>query len=732
MCLARCDESWSAWSDSDRCLSTEGTRTVHDAHHFLRNLAMVLGVAAITTVLFQRLRQPVVFGYLLAGLIIGPYVPIPLVADKAMVQTLSELGVIFVMFSLGLEFSLRQLAAVAPTAGTVAILETSVMAWLGYTAARLFGWPLMDSLFAGAAIAISSTTIIVKVFKEHRLTGRFTEIVFGILIVEDLIVVLLLALFTGLSTGGDLSAGHLALTLGKLGGFLAAFLVVGMLTVPRLVRFVVRLERPETTLVTCIGLCAGAAYLALKFDYSVALGAFLAGSLVSESGEGERIEKLIEPVRDMFAAIFFVSVGMLIDPAEVANHWTAVAAFAAIVIVGKVGAVTISTFLIGSGTRTAVQTGMSLAQIGEFSFIIAAIGLAAGATSTFLYPVVVAVSAITTLTTPWLIRSADRAAAALDRNLPRSLQTFVALYGSWIESMGSRSETSAERATIRRMLRVLALDAVVILALSIGASLGVVPLGAAFAEWSNTWGSTGRTGLTRWQAQGAVMLGAVLLSLPFLFGIVRTAAALGRTLARRAFPDPLPGRLDLAAAPRRAMVVTIQLAALVVVGAPLLAILQPFVPTPIGIAALVLLLLGTGFVMWRTTADLQGHVRAAAEAIVDAIARQARPAAVGEPEGVPDAVVHARELLPGLGQPHPLEILPGFASVGRSLSRLDLRGLTGATVVAIARGGDVILVPDGHETIRSGDVVALAGTRPAIEAAMMLLKTGRAQESESR
>jgi monovalent cation:H+ antiporter-2, CPA2 family len=695
---------------------------MHDAHEFLRNLAMVLGVAAITTVIFQRLRQPVVFGYMLAGLIIGPHLAIPLVADKAMVQTLSELGIIFLMFSLGLEFSLGRLASVAPTAGVAALLESSVVAWLGFTAGRLFGWSFMDSLFAGAAIAISSTTLIVKVFKEQRVVGRFTDVVFGILIGEDLIAILLLTLLTALASGGAVSAGQLGLTLGRLVAFLAVFLLVGMLLVPRLVRFVVRLDRPETLLVACLGLCAGSAYLAQSFGYSVALGAFLAGSLVSESGEGERVEKLVEPVRDMFAAIFFVSVGMLIDPAQVVAHWQAVLAFALIVVMGKVGAVTISTFLTGTGTRAAVQAGMSLAQIGEFSFIIASIGLASGATSAFLYPVIVAVSAVTTLGSPWLMRSASGAADALDRNLPRRLQTFVALYGSWIESMRAHSETSAERKTLRRAIRVLALDASVVLALCIAAAVEASPGGGLLAA---------RTRLGQSQAEGVIVVAAVLLSLPFMIGIVRTGARLGRLLARRAFPEPQKGRLDMAAAPRRAMVVTIQLATVLVIGAPLLAMTQPFVPTPVALVLLATLLVTVGVVMWRTTTDLQGHVRAAAEAIVDAIRRQARTGGVhAGATGHPAPVARAHQLLPGLGEPQPLELLARHAAVGRTLSSLGLRGQTGATIIAIARGDDVVLVPDGHATLQVGDVVAVAGTRPAIEAALLLLTKGEMRPSE--
>jgi CPA2 family monovalent cation:H+ antiporter-2 len=687
---------------------------MHETNDLLRNLALVLTVAAVTTVIFQRLRQPVVFGYILAGLIIGPHLPIPLVADRATVETLSELGVIMLMFSLGLEFSLRRLMRAGGwSVVIVGVLQSSLLLWLGNEAARLFGWPLLASLFAGAAIATSSTTIIAKAFVDERARGRYTELVIGILVVEDLVAIVLIALLTPASAGTTAAASSIALTILRLVGLLTGFLALGTLLVPRLIRFVVSLKRSEITLIVSIGICFATALLARTVGYSVALGAFLAASLVAESGEEELIAHLIEPVRDMFAAVFFVSVGMQIVPGHLLEHWGAVLVFTLLVLVGKTLIVSIATFFTGAGTPTSVKTGMSLAQIGEFSFIIAGVGVSSGAAPASLYSSMVAVSAITTLTTPWMIRFANPVAEWVDRNLPRPLQTFTALYGAWIESLRARPETSADKLRLRRALRGLIIDACVITALSIGASLAAVPAGERLA---------GRTGLTAFQAQALIVGVAVLLSVPFLVGILRTGRVVGQLLSRRAFPDPEPNRLDLAAAPRRALVVAIQLGTVMVVGAPLVAITQPFVPAFAGFGVLLACLLVLGVVVWRTAADLHGHVRAAAEAIVDALGRQGRQV---DPREGERALQRAYQLLPGLGEPVPVRIEESSPVAGLALSDLGLRGRTGATIIAISRGKDVVLVPDGHETLRAGDVVALAGTRPAIEAARQLLLYGK-------
>src|SRR6266567_7893596 len=425
------------------------------SHFFLQNLAVVLCVAAVATVVFQRLHQPVVFGYLLAGLIIGPHISIPLVADPQTVRALSELGVILLMFSLGLEFSIRKLVQVSQKAGAVALFESSIMISVGYLLGQVLGFTRMESIFAGAITGISSTTIIVKAFQEQNVKGRVTELVFGILIIEDLIAIFLLTILTTISRSGTVSPGDLAITAVRLAMFLAGLIGFGILTVPRAIRAVQRLGRPETTLVASIGICFAAALLALSFGYSVALGAFIAGSLIAESGHEAEIEKLVRPVRDMFAAIFFVSVGMMIDPTALTQHWRAILALTVAVILGKVLAVTIGAFLAGHGRRTAIKAGMSLAQIGEFSFIIASVGVSAGVIASWIYPVAIAVSAITTLTTPLLIRLSNRAAAEIDHWLPEPIQMVAALYASWIERVRSAPRAPTERSATRRIVRII-------------------------------------------------------------------------------------------------------------------------------------------------------------------------------------------------------------------------------------------------------------------------------------
>jgi len=683
---------------------------MQETHDFLKALATVLCVAAVTTVVFQRLRQPVVLGYILAGLIVGPHVPIPLVADRAVVQTLSELGVILLMFSLGLEFSLQKLARVGLTVGVTAGIESSIMFWLGFVVGRAFGWTLLESLFTGAIVAISSTTIIAKAFEEQRVGGRLRELVVGVLIVEDLIAVLLMAALTAVSSGDDLSAGTLARSSLRLGLFLAVLVALGLLVVPRTIRAVQRLGRPETTLVASIGICFATALLALEFGYSVALGAFIAGSLVAESGEERQIEPLVRPVRDVFVAIFFVSVGMLIDPALVVRHAPAVATLCAVVVFGKVVSVSVGAFLTGNGTRTSVQAGMSLAQIGEFSFIIAGLGISLGVTQEFVFPVAVAVSAFTTLTTPWLIRASGPTASFVDRKLPRSLQTFAALYGSWLDRLRSAPRPRGAGGDARRLARLLALDAALLAGVVIATSLSAETIAGLVAS---------RFGASSAVSRAAVIVAAIALSAPFLVGILRITGRLVGTLAEAALPEPSEARVDLAAAPRRALAVTLQLAVTLLVGLPLLALTQPFLPGPYGAVVLGLLLLVLGLAFWRSATNLQGHVKAGTEMIVEVLAKQARKGAAAPDDR---ALAPVGSLLPGLGEPVPFRVDARSVAAGRTLAELDLRGLTGATVLAIIREGRGSIAPTAREELRAGDVLALAGSHAAVEAAKDLLQ----------
>jgi len=682
-----------------------------DAHLFLQNLAVVLCVAAVATVVFQRLHQPVIFGYLLAGMIIGPHIPVPLVADTRTVQALSELGVILLMFSLGLEFSFRKLVQVSQKAGAVAVFECSIMISVGYLVGQLLGFTTMESIFAGALIGISSTTIIVKAFQEQKVKGRVSELVFGILIIEDLIAIFLLAILTTLSRSGAISPADIAVTAVRLVMFLAGLIGVGILIVPRAIRLVQRLGQPETTLVASIGICFAAALLALTFGYSVALGAFIAGSLVAESGHEVEIEQLVRPVRDMFAAIFFVSVGMIFDPATVIDNWKAVLALTLAVILGKTLAVTTGAFLAGHGRRTSMKAGMSVAQIGEFSFIIAGVGVASGKIGAFMYPVAIAVSAITTLTTPLLIRLSNRAAESIDHWLPEPIQTIAALYASWIERVRSAPRSPPGRSKTHRVIRIILLDAALLIAVVIGANLEIERLTRIAGDI---------TGLAPGRVRFVIALAGGLIIVPLMYGVITSARALGRILGGRAFPEVAAGKVDPADAPRRALVIVVQIAVVIAVGIPVVAITQPFLPPHQGAAVLAVLTLILSLAVWRNASNLQGHARAGAQIIASALAQQ-----MASTESASDAdsnrLKQAIAFVPGLGEPVAIRVAPESLAAGRSLSQLNLRGATGATVLAIRRGAEQIPNPLGREIIHAGDLLAVAGAREALAVARGVL-----------
>ncbi|MGI9043244.1 MAG: cation:proton antiporter [Gemmatimonadaceae bacterium] len=689
---------------------------MENAHTFLENLALVLCTAALTSFLFQRMRQPVIFGYLLAGMIVGPYLPIPLAADERVLRMLSELGVILLMFSLGLEFRIKRVGQIAATSGLAAILETSTMAGLGYLAGYLLGFTQIESIFTGAIVAISSTTIIAKAFEENSVHGRLREIVFGMLIVEDLIAIILLAILTAIASGAGLSASSLGLTLIRLTTFLAGLVLIGMLVVPRFVRAIVKSERSDTILVGVIGLCFAAAYLAYTFGYSVALGAFIMGSLVAESGEAVRIERLVHPVRDMFVAIFFVSVGSLIDPRVIGDYWVAVVALSLLVITGKVIAVTAGSFITGNGLRHSIQAGMSLAQIGEFSFIIAGVGLASGVIRPFIYPVAVAVSAITTLVTPWLIRGSEPAAMFVDRKLPRPIQTSVALYASWVDRIRNAPGIS-NRSRTRRLVRVIMIDAIVLMVVIIGAAAERGRFTTMFSDWTGASPST---------SLFVVLIGGAAVAAPLAWGIVRSARMLGFVLAMRALPTAGRRKADFAAAPRRALVTMLQLGILLMVGAPIVAITQPFAPRFPGFTLLGILVVALGIAFWKSALNLQEHARAGAEVIVAALTPQLDDE--DDEQNMMKTMEHIAIMLPGLGEPMPVRIEPNSPGADRTLAELNIRGKTGAIILAITRVGEAgskVVVPSGKETLRVGDLLALAGSQESVDSAIEMLTISR-------
>ncbi len=653
-------------------------------------------------------------GYILAGILLGPHVPGIVVGGEslALTHTLSEMGVILLMFTIGLEFSVRKIVRIGAGAGLAALFEVGLMMSLGYLAGQLLGWSGIESLFVGACLAISSTMLVAKAFEEQKIRGGFAEVTFAILVFEDLIAILLLAVLTAIAAGGGLSPAEFAVTIGKLFGFLVGLLAVGLLVVPRFIRGVVRLSRAESTLIAGIAVCFTMATLAASAGYSVALGAFLAGMLVAESGEGPKVEHLVQPLRDIFAAVFFISVGMAIDPIEIAENWVAVLVLTGVVLGGKLLGVSLGAFLAGNGLRNSVRSGMSLAQIGEFSFIIASLGIAKGATGSFLFPVAVAVSILTSLTTPWMVRGSQKAAEVVDRRLPAKLQTFVAFYEGWIEQLRAGPRSASAWSQIRGAALLLTLDATLLVATLAGAHFIHQPVVTAIAE---------RFTLPPWLLDLLYNGATLTVAAIFFVGVLRRTAALARGLAETVLPAREEGKLDLGSAPRRVFTLALELALGLAIGLPLVAISQPFVPLSSGLVVLALVFAGLLYNGWKSVNNLQGHVLAGTELVVEMLARQSREGG----HSAEESIAAAQELLPGIPGMTPVRLAAGSPAIGVSLAQLNLRARTGVTLLALSRGAGAIQ-PTPRERLQEGDVLTFAGAHESVEAATEIVLRGPA------
>ena len=401
----------------------------------IADLALILICAGVMTLLFKKLKQPLVLGYIVAGFIASPHFALtPSVMDAASIHVWSDIGVIFLLFALGLEFSFKKIVKVGGPAIIAALTIIFGMMLLGFMVGSAFGWSKMDALFLGGMICMSSTTIIYKAFEDLGLAKKkFAGLVMSVLILEDILAVVLMVVLSTVAVSSNFEGGELVRSILKLVFFLILWLLVGIYLVPLILRKTRSLMNDETLLVFSLGLCFLMVVVAAKTGFSAAFGAFIMGSILSETLEAEHIEHLVKPVKDLFGAIFFVSVGMMVDPAMIVQYWLPILIITVTVIVGQSFFATVGVLLSGQPLKTAVQSGMSLTQIGEFSFIIASLGVALGVTSSFLYPIVVAVSVITIFLTPYMIRLADPVYNLLYNHLPAKARDFLDGYAEAAE-----------------------------------------------------------------------------------------------------------------------------------------------------------------------------------------------------------------------------------------------------------------------------------------------------------
>lgn len=687
---------------------------MHGSATFLQDLAVIMITAGVVTVIFHRLRQPVVLGYIIAGIIIGPYTP-PfhmLHNEHRAVETLAELGIVLLMFGLGLHFSLRRLASVGATAFIAAMLEILVMVLIGYQIGRWFGWSTMDCIFLGAILSVSSTTIIVKALSDLRMVKeRFAELIFGILIVEDILAIAMIALLSSIGKTGSLAVGEVVTTLAKLTVFLAVVLVAGLLAVPPLLRYVAKFRSNEMLLITTLGLCFGVSLAALKMEYSVALGAFLIGAIIAEAREAGKVDGLIESVRDMFSAIFFVSVGLMIDPRMMVEYWLPIAVITVAVIVGKVMACGTGTFLAGHDLRTSLRVGMGVSQIGEFSFIIAQLGLtlktASGEpiTSAFLYPIAVAVSAITTLSTPYLIQSSDPLAGTITRRGPRALGGYLDAYSQWVAGLGRGQRSSS--AQIRRLLWKWAMQ----IALNVTLLTGLFVAAVWFAARAEQLLPVA----PRWTggARGLVWLGALLLALPLLVASFRKVRAASMVIAEMGVPRTAAREQTAAIRGIVSNTILIAVCTSIVLWVLLLssAILPPL---PVLIAFAVLIGIVT-LAAWSRLVKVYARAQIAIRETLTTV-HAADEAPPPLPPILKDAVLET------------VTVPAGAAAAGRLIRELQLRTETGASIVGIEREGVAVINPGPDEELLAGDRVLLLGTAEQLLAARRALEALLATE----
>ncbi|WP_428262379.1 cation:proton antiporter [Haliangium sp.] len=706
---------------------------MHAPASFVADLAVVLMVGAVIGLLFRRLRQPTVLGYLFAGLLIGPYIPLPVFADPERVHALSEFGVVLVLFAVGLELRIARLFEVLPVSGATGVIQIGALLWAGFTLATVLGWGTVEALFLGGCVAISSTMLVTKVFEQIPVEPAVRGHVFGVLVLQDIAAIALIAVFTALAAGQGVSAGAVAFTIVKLGAVLILMIVLGLFAVPRYVRAVVRTGSSELLVVVIAGTCFGFALLAEAIGYSEALGAFVAGVLVAESGESELIEHIMKPLKDVFAAVFFVAIGMSIDPRLVFDHLGTSLLVVAVVIVGQFLSVGAAGLLSGNGLRRSILAGLALGQIGEFGFVIAAIGTSAEVVPDALAAVVVTVAVVTAFTTPLLLSRGDRIVHLVDHYLPDRLQTLLVLHEAWFERLRGNSRGATDRAEaskFRRALRAVVLDSAGIVAVAVATVVGYDDLAAVLA----------RAGLRDPYAHWAVIAAAVVVGGPLATGLVRSTrvvgALLGESVVARTGDPSGQQRAELM---RRLVALAVQLTVLLAVGVPAAAILRPFLRGPYAAPVLGLAGLVAAWYLWRTAGRVDAQVRSGAQDVVALLARQSAPSAHRTRSHSPlpggdhasddrpgaKTLAAAFSLIPGFDEVERQSLPDDAHAVGRTLAAIDLRARTGATVVAIHhRVGNDVSIPTGHERLAAGDILALAGPHEAIERARRFLLTG--------
>lgn len=650
--------------------------------NLVTDLALILVSAGVFTVISKALKQPLILGYIVAGFIVGPYLGLfPKLTSMESVQQWSEIGIIFLLFSLGLEFSFKKLLKVGSGALITAGINCVGMFVIGMVAGSAMDWTTMESIFLGGMLSMSSTTIIIKAFDEMGLKkAPYSGHVFGVLVFEDLIAVLLMVLLTTMAVSNKFAGGEMALNLGKLGFFLILWFLVGIYVIPTVLQKARKYLTDEILLIIAVGLCFGMVALASLAGFSSALGAFVMGSILSETVEGEKISKLLGSIKDLFGAIFFVSVGMMVDPAVIGEHWGVILIIAVVTVVGKLCFSVAGTLLGGKGFDTAVHSGFSLAQLGEFSFIIAGLGISLGVMREFIYPVIISVSVLTTFTTPYLIKAADPALKWLYKVLPDKVLSRLTS-----DPAESENKSAAEQNEWKMLLKSYAvrigLYGVVLLAIALGAHY-LVDLAAKLLP-----------GLSELLRNLIVTVATIAIMSPFLYGLAVSNGDINKH-ASKLLKEKNGNKYPLFALELlRIFIVQAFVIGEVVAHFELSGwMMFLLIVLTFGILlAIKLSARGTSFIESRFLANLNER---------EAELRRLKPVTSSVNDKLARYDVHIESV----------NVSPDFLYIGKALREMPFRRDSGVNIIKIERGSGHINIPSGDEPVYPGDVLYAVGT----------------------
>lgn len=654
----------------------------------IRDLAFILILGAVTTLLFKWLKQPVVLGYIVAGFLASPHFEyLPSVTTEDNIEFWAQIGIVVLLFSLGLEFSFKKLVNAGGSAVVTALFIVCGMMGAGFVVGHLLGFSHINSLFLGGMLSMSSTTIIIKAFTDLNLRHRkFASLVFAVLIVEDLFAVLMMVILSSIALNNSVEGGEMLFSISKLAFFLIIWFVVGVFVLPSLLNSQRRFLNSETLLIVAMGLCLGMAVFSVACGFSLALGAFVMGSILAGTSFAERIERVTLSVKDLFGSVFFISVGMMVNPEIIVQYWMPILFLSFVVIVGMIFFGTTGMLLTGQSLRVAVESGFSLTQIGEFAFIIASLGMSLGVLDPQIYPIVVAVSVVTTFTTPYFIRMADPACNFIESHLPRRLHFLIDRYAEEATSSASAIRQLWSSLFKRYLWRVV-LYSMVLIAICILSIDFLLPL---FVKIFPNWGRL----LT------AVI--SLLIMSPFLLAMTYPASK--KTERERLIAAN--ARYDI---PLIIMTIVRLLIAMVIFVYLLSSIYSMTVGWTIGVALFFILALSFSKSAHRRMVRLESR-------FIDNLNERELRRSGAKNRLVPN--MHLAYMTVGYKCPF----------VGEQLQNSGLRNRFGVSISSIQRGGRMIMVPGAKERIFPGDVLGVIGTDEEIQ---QLLPVVEASEDEA-